>query len=359
MLKIDSRWIWIALCLITLLIRVVLRNSPEFIEQYYSRSLFPLIRTIFDYTTGWLPFATLYLLLLGIICFILIKVFHKSKKKRSVKKRIINFVFSLTAFVAAIVFLFLILWGFNYSRVPVEKQIGLEVKPLNKDELFNEFLKATEELEIAYLKIQHLNEQEIDVHVRTNAFEEQTRLEITTVFQKLGYPVPGRVRGRMLFPKGTLLRISTAGFYLPFTGECHLDPGLHALQIPYVMAHEMAHGLGIGDEGSCNFFAYLSCSSSDDPLVKYAGLLSYWRSVAAQYRRFDREHYKALRAKMNPGILEHLEYISLQMDKYPDIFPAVRDATYNAYLKTQGIEEGMKNYSRVLLLVYAYRKSKK
>lgn len=123
------------------------------------------------------------------------------------------------------------------------------------------------------------------------------------------------------------------------------------------MAHEFAHGYGIGDEGSCNFIAYLTCKNSTDPVMNYTGLLAYWRSVASQYRLVDQDHYKEFRKSIPKEIIEHLQKINAQMDKYPDIFPAVRDATYNAYLQTQGIEEGLKNYSRVVLLVTAYRGS--
>ncbi|MCB0582976.1 MAG: DUF3810 family protein, partial [Phaeodactylibacter sp.] len=71
------------------------------------------------------------------------------------------------------------------------------------------------------------------------------------------------------------------GLYFPFTGEGHIDAGLHPLQKPYVMAHELAHGYGFGDEGTCNFLGYLACIGSDDPVIAYIGHLNYWRTLAA------------------------------------------------------------------------------
>ena len=124
------------------------------------------------------------------------------------------------------------------------------------------------------------------------------------------------------------------------------------------MAHELAHGYGFGNEGTCNFWAYLACEQSEDPIIRYSGLLSYWRSVAAQYNWINREAYRERRAQMPEGILQHMREIRIQMNKFPDIFPAIRDATYNAYLKAQGIEEGLLSYSRVVLLVKAYREQK-
>jgi uncharacterized protein DUF3810 len=354
--KIDQRWVWVFLGIFTILVRVILGNFPQIIEQYYSRGIYIGIRTIIDYTIALSPIPLIYLLIFGILCFILFRIFRKKNKQQRIKQRLTNFIFSLVAFLFGIVFLFLTLWGFNYARVPIENQIGIEPNPLSKEELFQELEISTTELINAFAKVKDYDYKVYEEFVFKNSIEDKIRIETIKTFKELGYPTPGRIRARYLYPKGTLLRISTAGFYLPLTGECHVDPGLHPLQIPFVLAHEFSHGYGIGDEGSCNFIGYLTCKNSSNPVIRYSGLLSYWRSVASQYRRFDPDHYKEFRSTIPQGIIDHLREINAQMDKYPDLFPAVRDATYHAYLQTQGIEEGLKNYSRVILLVNAYRK---
>ncbi len=355
MSKTDSRWIWIALGLFSIILRIILGSFPEVIEQYYSRGLFVGVRNIFDYSIGMIPIPFLYVLILGVLCFVFYRIFRKKGNELSLKKRIINITFSITAFLSGLIFLFLFLWGFNYGRVPIEEQMGIEPRALSKEELKKEFLVSTEEMVAAYDKIKNYDQAFFKRYIFEENISNKIRQEVGRTFKDLGYPVPGRLQVRMLYPKGSLLRISTAGFYLPLTGECNVDPGLHPLQMPYVISHELAHGYGIGDEGTCNFIAYLTCTSSKDPIMNYTGFFSYWRSVAGQYRAANPDHYKAVRASIPEGIGEHLKLINEEMDKYPDIFPAVRDATYNAYLKTQGIDEGLKNYSRVVLLVRAYR----
>ncbi len=177
---------------------------------------------------------------------------------------------------------------------------------------------------------------------------------LTNVLRNFNYPIPAKVRGRLLFPKGILLRISTAGVYIPFTGEGHIDPGLHHLQLPFVMAHEMSHAYGIGGEGDCNFLAYLSCTSSENSYLKYVGFLYYWRYVAPDYRAYRPEEYKIIWENLPLGIKNDLRAIREEMNKYPDILPAVRDAAYNTYLKAQGIDDGIKNYDRVTMLAHAW-----
>ena len=57
--------------------------------------------------------------------------------------------------------------------------------------------------------------------------------------------------------------------------------------------------------------------------------------------------------------IQHERLFHDPLNKYPDILPAVRDAAYNTYLKAQGIDDGIKNYDRVIMLVHAWKKSLK
>ncbi len=359
-LNFDRRYIWILLGVVAILIRVIL--PANVIESVYSRGLFVGIRYLFDYTTGLLPIPMLYVFILSLIIWLGSKWVQSRKTKRSevddqrIIKRIGGMLLSILAFLCGVIFFFLVLWGYNYGRVSVEDQMGIVPKPLDQEALLLELETATAELVEAYLVIENLDSQSIANFVFQPDLEAIIRPEVASTLSAFDYPSPARPRARMLKPQGVLLRISTAGFYMPFVAECNVDAGLHPLQIPHVMAHELAHGYGFGDEGSCNFWAYLTCKNSKQPIIKYAGLLSYWRSVAAQYNWLNPEDYKRHRATMPEGILHHMREIRTQMDKFPDILPAVRDATYNAYLKAQGVEEGLLSYSRVVLLVSAYRK---
>jgi hypothetical protein len=236
--------------------------------------------------------------------------------------------------------------------------MGLEVKPLSVWELKSELemeTKALVELRSLIVGVsdsialeRHHFPEDLEVHLREN-------LSKTLIQYK--YPGKGHIRGRLLRPKGVFLRFSSAGLYFPFVGEGNIDAGLHPIQWPYVMTHEMAHGFGFADEGTCNFWAYLSCTASPHPAVAYAGHLSYWRSLAIQYQRYEREAYQNFRKTLPAGIIADLDRINQEMDKYPDFVPNLQPQMYNAYLKAQGIHEGLLNYKRVIMLVHAWRKA--
>ncbi|MBI1227668.1 MAG: DUF3810 family protein [Bacteroidetes bacterium] len=344
----------IALGLLTILLGWLM--PANFVEQWYSRGLFLGIRTMFRALDGWLPFAGVYLLLAGLLIWLGWRarlLFRKSE--RTWGQRILRALHALLGFAGLVVFLFQWLWGFNYGRVPLEHQMGISPHPLTVDELRNELLIATTE---AVRSRQGLEIGEDTVVAKQKIVpnaEDLMRQELRAVLKQYKYPNPNGVRGRTIVPKGILLRFSTAGVYLPFTGEGHVDAGLHYLQLPFVLAHEMSHAYGHGDEGTCNFLAYLSCIHANDPYINYIGHLYYWRYVASEFRAMSPEAYEQFRKALPAGIRADVRAINEEMDKYPDILPELRDAAYNTYLQSQGIAEGMKNYDRVTMLVAAWR----
>lgn len=350
----SGAWYWVGAASITIILRILL--PAPVIEQYYSRGLFLYIRSLFDYTTGLLPFPTLYILLLALLIFLIKKLRSKSLTGQKPTRRLLFFLKGLLGILSAVVFLFLLLWGFNYGRVSIEEQLGFEPEPLDYFQLTKELEQATEELIYARSLIPGITDSALQVEFIAAEDEDEIRRELKTCLNGFGYPTPGKVRGRLLHPKGSLLRISTAGVYLPWVGEGHIDPGLHPIQIPFVMAHEMSHGYGFGDEGTCNFTAYLALANSENPIFAYSARLGYWNYLARAVYGYDPEAYRDFYLCLPVGVRADRRAIIENGKKYPDIFPVARDAFYNQYLKTQGIKEGIKNYSRVVMLGAAWRK---
>lgn len=349
---------WIGLGLGAVLLRWLLGFQPMIIEKVYSRGIFLGIRWAIDYLLAWFPLPLLYLFLTGLLVAIFQKSWKWIKKPMDWRARLISGVMSLGAFVGGTVFLFLFMWGFNYGRVPVEQQMGLEAKPLTLEQLKDELRLETEYIVQLRADIPGITDSAFSEDLLPENLEAQLRKNLKIRLQQYHFPTVGRVRAFNLYPKGIFLRFSSAGLYFPWTGEGHVDAGLHALQIPYVMAHELAHGYGFGDEGTCTFWSYLACVNSDNPMIAYTGHLGYWRELAADFRRAAPEQYLDFRQSLPIGIQKDLDAINANILAYPDILPRLRYVTYDAYLKTQGIKEGMLNYDRVTMLVHAWRRNK-
>ncbi len=230
-LKRFSAWIWVFLGVFALILRFFLSHNVLWVEQYYSKTVFPVIRYLFDFTTGKLPFAFIYLLLFLLVIFFVVKIRRIIGFKKSILAKLLYFFHLLLNIAGGLLFFFLFLWGYNYLRIPVKAQLGLVDPVLTVDDIKAELLRVktlaiaarntvtTEDTLVAF------GEDQLPVD-----FEEHNKKDIIQLFQTLGYPTPGDVKARQLYPKGILLRWSTAGVYIPFTGECHIDAGLHPLQ---------------------------------------------------------------------------------------------------------------------------------
>ena len=348
----KRKLIWIGLGFFTLLIRYL--TTPEWIEQYYSRGLFLWIRQFFDTLLTWFPLPLFYVFYLVLIGWIIHRISKTNWQKMRTWKGISQWGLSVLAFMGGTLFFFFFLWGFNYGRVPLVKQLGLKPQPVKLAALKEELNQTTDKLLALRKRITSIDSLPILTHQKPSKLEELCRASVEKTLMELDYPVAGRVRGRILATKGILLRFSSSGVYWPFVGEGNIDGGLHPIQQPFTLCHEISHGYGITNEGVCNFLAYLATQKSANAYIQYSGLVSYWRYIAISYQRFAQEEYWAFRKNLPIGFQKDLDAINKNLDEYPDILPRLRYVAYDSYLKSQGIAEGMQSYSSIIMLVRAW-----
>jgi len=260
---------------------------------------------------------------------------------------------SLLILASILVIMFYWMWGFNYNRVSLEKH--LEFDDVSIDSVtFANTLTTTINTIVDLRGAFNMDERVISMTKNTTEFETECRQSLARILQEMDYPINGRVRIRRLFPKGSLLRISTAGVYWPFVLEGHIDPGLHPITWPFTMTHEMGHGFGFTDEGTCNFLGWLGCVSNDDAFIQYSGWMGYYRYLLINFRRNYPESYPTIYEAIPDVVLHDIKSIEKYANRYPDIFPKARNAFYDNYLKTHGVKGGLANYSKIIKLVHAW-----
>lgn len=349
--------IWIALGVVALLIRWL--SGDELIEQWYSRGLFLGIRWLIDYLlASWIPFSMLYLFVGGLLIWAYGKWKKISFKDQPWSQIALGTLSRILAFTGALLFFFLLLWGYNYGRVSIEEQLRLDLEPIAIDELRSMMEKEAEYMISWRQRIPGAGDSALSHRHLPDRLERRLRDDLENWLGQNNFPTLGRARVKRIFPKGIFMRFSSSGLYFPYTGEGQVDAGLHLLQWPHVMIHEMGHAYGFGDEGTCNFLAYVAGVQSDDPFIAYAVHLDFYRTLATNYLRYEPEAYQQFRAGLPAGIQADLNAINDNLRAYPDIMPRLRYAAYDTYLKAQGIKEGMQNYSRVIMLVKGWRARK-
>ena len=333
--------VWIAAAILALIIKEILPAS--FWDHWYYKGFFVGIRQAYDFLLGWSPVPMIYIVLSIILVRTARWIGDRSKGWFYLISRALGGV-------GALVTLFYFSWGFNYGQISLQERLGFDRSLTDKEDIEAEFKRATDVLrrESAGLPTDLTRDNAI---VGLKVVDHDLRQDVKEALAKLNMPHSGRVRVRQPWPDGFLLRWSTAGIYIPQTGEGHIDRGLLAVQKPFTIAHEMAHGYGVADEGACNFIAWLACSQSRDPWVRFGGALTYWRYAAAEV---PYDSVSNVIHTFPPVVMRAITLVKENDKKYPDILPRVRDAIYSSYLKRHGVKEGLRSYNEVVIMVQQY-----
>ncbi len=263
-----------------------------------------------------------------------------------------NFILKVFVFVTT----FYWVWGFHYFQPNLKERWNLAKTDMDSVYIQNRIETLIPDL-IRYRQM--ISQAQID-SLKGGGFivmEDALRSQMTRLLPEMGWKTAGNVRIRKLQPEGVLLRLSTAGIYIPYVFEGHVDQGLHSLQLPFTVAHEMAHGYGVTDEGDCNTIALLVCLQTEHPVYIYASLLTYFRYLYFDPRWSDQNKSNIL-TSLPDVIRTDLENIKKQSFLFPDVFPAIRDIMYETYLRLMGVEEGLQSYHSFVDKIYSIQKQK-
>jgi hypothetical protein len=240
----------------------------------------------------------------------------------------------------------------------IESQLDLEVRPLAAGAVREEAEWAARMLAETRGAVPGATESALGrEHLPAN-LEDLIRKSLSGVLRDMGYPTPGRIRVRTFRPGGWMMRLSGTGFYFPYFGEGYVSANICPFQKPAVIAHEMAHGFGIGDEGTAGFLGFLACEASENPVVRYSGFLTFWNSIAGDLLRTSRKSFQVLWNGLPAGVKADQRAVRENWERYRGPLMKAGQAIYERYLKSQGIEEGMLSYDRLVTLVAAWKQKR-
>ncbi len=364
----GSLRVWLLGLFTTLILRFCL--PPQYIEQWYSRGVYVVFRTFWDMIFAWLPFPLFYVFWVIVVVFFakilrilfLLLIQYFLYRERFLFKEIKNITKRILLFISVLGVLFFWFWGFNYARVPFEEQIALKVVRLDTFAVTQDFRNALSHLTrlregLGYrFGVDSLTP--LSNGLPAAELERTMRQTVQKSLQDWGLPHDfTQPRLRELRPQGILSRFGASGVYWLWVGECNIDAGLHPLEKPFTAAHELTHGYGWTDEAVCNFVAFVACARPEnDPLIQYSAWLTYFRYLVSNLRKAAPFTYEQLKPLIGKAIRVDLEAIRQNQMLYKDFFDTTR--FYDAYLKTQGVKEGVVSYSHLVLLLNSYFKQK-
>jgi hypothetical protein len=358
---------WIFLGLAAWLLFLRLSSAPGFVERFFSRGLFVGFRWAWDFTLGLSPLPLVYIAvpLLAVFVFRGLAGWirggkpdpYRPRTRPSFLRRAGKGFLRLLALAGGTVFLFYMFWGFNYARTPIDTALGLETGPLSGREVRAEAAAGIRELTEARAAIPGLGPEAVTVGFIPENLEGLIRDALQRVLLSLEYAAPGKPRVRRFRPGSWLMRFDVSGMYVPFLGEGYVADGLTPPEIPFSMAHEMAHAFGFAEEGAAQFLAWLACEAAEDPVVRYSGRLAFWAVLSSALRRVDPDEHRLQWVRLPDGARADLRAVFLNWNRFRGRLSEVGRRVNDRYLKAQGVREGVLSYDRLLVLVHAWRLS--
>jgi Protein of unknown function (DUF3810) len=348
--KISFKTILIAFLPIQIIVFARLTNSAEFIEKYYTASLFKNLTLLLRKVTGWfqlsLGLALNNLLVLLIVSYILWLIYNIFKKRIIFKSLFIN---TLAGF-SALYFFYMIFWGMAYHKKPIDTILALNKKEIQ----LGEIVKLCNKMIFQANQSRNLLSEDRLYNTSFDTVFNQTTSTYNSLAQSnpiFKYQNPSIKKA---FMSDALSYLGTSGIYYFWSGEANINTNLYPFEVPYVASHEVAHQLGFASEDEANFVAYLNCKNSKDPLFIYSYSSGIMYKTLWTITESDSLLAKNLYAKINPAIIADREKVRNRWEKYKNpIQKYVFGVIYDLFLKSNGEKDGRLSYEQDIELIIA------
>lgn len=330
-------------------------SYPDLVEKYYSEGIYPIISKFLRLLFGWIPFSMgdifYTILAIAIVRYIYIngKYFRKQPKKLA---QHIGIVLSLAYFI------FHLFWGMNYYRLPIEDKLGIEKTTYTTQELVD----FTKKLVLKTNRLQYHITKDSTKPVEINSSKEEI-FRITVLGYRDFAKNNPEFRYHPVSLKTSIYSLSLTymgygGYLNPFTGEAQVNAKIPIIRSPTVSAHEIGHQIGYSSESATNFIGFLVTSKTMNSGFKYATYSHALAYALSDLKRLDEEQYNLILKSINTGVIKNYQEINTFWKTYENPTEPIFKWVFNAFLKANNQEEGIKSYNSVVGLLINYDKTK-
>jgi hypothetical protein len=323
--------------------------APDTVEGWFSTGFYPALQRQVTPVSDVLPFAVLDVLAAGgcaAVIMFLIRGVRAARRTRRMAP-ILRALGALAAAAAVVYLAFLVLWGFNYRRVPMAERLLVEpgTPPA----------RAVTDLGVeAAMQLNALHEEAHRAGWRKEPWEDESFRGAFAAAQRalIDAPpaAPGRFKRTMFGPY--FRWTSVDGMINPFGLEVLANPDLLPYERPFIAAHEWSHLAGYADEAEASFVGWLTCMRGEAP-VRYSGwLFLYWQVNG----EVDAAGRAELANALGAGPRRDIDAIVERLRRGQ--LPWLRIAgwrVYDQYLKANRVESGVRSYGAVVNLLVRAR----
>jgi hypothetical protein len=335
---------WIG-ALVTAVVLAVAPVPTWMVEQFYSRDFYPIEQGVVTSMSNAIPLAVLDLLLLALVVIVVrwlirfVGVWREDGPIDAVWE-IFRRVVRTGSIVASI---FLVMWGLNYRRIPMENALGILGPPPTADELQSAIIEANGVAARERPQMTSTADGGYEDLVR------RLRLPFDAALKQLNR-APLEVSGRpkyslILTPYFTAAGID--GMVNPLALESIVHPDLLPIERPFVLAHEWSHLAGSADEAEASAIGWFACMKGDPALAYSASLYLIGEAGA----NLPSERWRDVATKLDPAVRADLDAIAQRVSRRQPAVQRTASRVYDSYLKANRVDDGVASYSRALTLI--------
>ena len=349
-------------------------GHPQVVERWFTERVGFHIALLLTRLTSVVPFSMAEWVVIAVFVVPLFWVFRGiiqvARRRRRLRNAMACCVTRLIMLAAAIVSVFYVTWGFNYSRAGFIARQGWEAF----DQVPESESAAVEELRLfAARLVEETNRAFLDAMgvedpgqpsmppegwAAVDAALEKAYVEVG---RELGlHPSFSRPRARAkpVFFARAMSYTLISGVYAPYTGEANYNPLVPPCHLAHTIAHEKAHQRGITSEDEANFFGFLACVHARSAYARYSGWLMAQRQILGLLNRVDPDAARSLSDRVLPGIRRDLQAAAAFYNRHAGRVSQVQHRINDAYLKVNRVKGGAASYGMSARLILAYHRWK-
>ena len=348
--------------LIAFLLTKICAAAPTFTENVYSRAIYPAISKFLAALTKGAKFSIVEIIAYIFVAYILFSIVYiifaffkpKGTKLFEIAKRFLVFLIVICSVYTS----FVLFWGLNYYRQPLSKSMNLEMNEYSTEDL-TQVCETLAERANALRK--HALEDNTGVFT-LNSARDDVLAHIGDIYDTCApdYMNLGpKARIKKVQTKNLLSITQTTGIYAPFTAEPNINMQMPDLYFPVTAAHEYAHLQGFAREDEANFIAWYVLAQSNEVEYSYSAYalaLSYSLNALAAESPTD---FNRIYMTLDEGIKADYAAQNEYWAPFDTKFAEKSGQIYESFLDSNGVEDGLKSYGRMIDLIIALYKADK
>ena len=342
---------WLTFSIVPQIVVVkVLGNEPEWIETYYSEGIYPYVAQFLRFLFGWIPFSMgdIFYTILAFSALRYLYLYGKNLWKRPK-----HFFLDIGCVLSIAYFIFHVLWGMNYYRLPINEKLNFEAE-YTKEELLNFTFKIAETTNKLHAQLERDSTKAIRIPYTTQEIYDKTLKSYdaaSRVFPLFEYRRPSLKSSLYSLP---LTYMGYGGYLNPFTNEAQVNDKIPVVRLPSVSGHEVGHQIGYSSEDSTNFIGLLVTAANPDPYFQYAAQSHGLAYCLSDLKRKDEKAFQVVFDKLRPGIRENYAELNRFWGQYENPAEPVFKSMFNAFLKANSQERGIQSYHAVVGLLIGF-----